>query len=102
MRRRGFTLIELLVVIGIIAVLIAILLPALSKARASARTSVCLAHQHGLEQALQAYYADFGVKVLSVLDNFGDHDWDYMLFARGISDKDFANTSSTVAANKIM
>jgi prepilin-type N-terminal cleavage/methylation domain-containing protein len=57
----GFTLIELLVVVSIIALLIGILIPVLGIARVKAQDSVCLANQHSLAQAWQAYVADHGL-----------------------------------------
>jgi prepilin-type processing-associated H-X9-DG protein len=57
-RLPAFTPIELLVVISIITLLIGILLPALASARKEARVSACLANEHQIGLAVNAYAAD--------------------------------------------
>jgi prepilin-type N-terminal cleavage/methylation domain-containing protein/prepilin-type processing-associated H-X9-DG protein len=89
MKKRGFTLIELLVVVGIIALLIAILLPSLSRAKQVARTAACLANQHVLGLALQAYYLEWGNKDMGEVTAYPDVSWDARLLGHGTALTDY-------------
>lgn len=59
--KSGFTLIELMMVVGIIAILLAILVPAVQSAISNARNREVASEITGLETAVAAFKAQYGV-----------------------------------------